>query len=72
VAPAVETILIALCAAAVFLLAVAILFVFNPLGLGPEPEIVQASVRWPSGASDRLTGLDLDRYHRLIEPEGRR
>jgi len=41
-------------------------------GLGPEPEIVQASVRWPSGASDRLTGLDLDRYHRLIEPEGRR
>jgi enediyne biosynthesis protein E4 len=37
-------------------------------GLGHVAEITEATVRWPSGAEQKLSGLEPDRYIRLTEP----
>lgn len=37
-------------------------------GLGPDPRIEEAAIRWPSGAVQKLTDLAPDRYHRVREP----
>lgn len=38
-------------------------------GLGREPEILEAVVRWPSGTVQRLEGLAPGRYHLVEEPK---
>lgn len=37
-------------------------------GLGPAPKLEAVEIAWPSGRRQRLAGLALDRYHRIVEP----
>ncbi len=39
-------------------------------GLGQNPRVEKAVVRWPSGLVETIADLSLDRYHRLIEGRG--
>jgi len=38
-------------------------------GLGAEPGVVRAVVRWPSGAKTSLTDIAVDRLHTIVEGE---
>jgi hypothetical protein len=38
-------------------------------GLGETPRLERADVRWPSGRTQRLEGLEVDRIYELREPE---
>jgi hypothetical protein len=38
------------------------------IGLGPAPESVHVTVRWPSGATSRLERLATGQTHEIIEP----
>ncbi len=40
------------------------------LGAGPAPHSVEVEIRWPSGIFQRLSGLEPNRYHRIVEPAG--
>jgi len=37
-------------------------------GLGPDPQVREIVIRWPSGTVQRLRDLPLDRYHAVREP----
>jgi hypothetical protein len=39
------------------------------VGLGTAAVVDRVEVRWPSGSRSTLTGLDVDRAHRVREPE---
>jgi len=38
------------------------------VGLGaPAPETVDLEIRWPSGIQQRISKLQVNRYHRVVE-----
>jgi ASPIC and UnbV len=37
------------------------------LGRGPAPEPLSVDIRWPNGQVQRVSGLTLNRYHRILE-----
>jgi hypothetical protein len=37
-------------------------------GLGEETHVSAVEIRWPMGGVQRLTDLEIDRYHELKEP----
>jgi len=38
------------------------------LGSKPGPDAVTVEIRWPNGPTQTVTGLEPNRYHRIIEP----
>jgi len=40
-------------------------------GLGSAEQIQRVSIRWPSGKTETLTGIEVDRRYRLVEGTGR-
>jgi hypothetical protein len=38
------------------------------LGSKPGPETVSVEIRWPSGQTQTVTGLQPNRYHKIVEP----
>jgi len=38
------------------------------LGSGRAPQNVEAEIHWPSGTNQKLSGLEPNRYHRIVEP----
>jgi hypothetical protein len=41
------------------------------LGVGQAAKIDSIEIRWPSGATDRLTNLPLNKYIKVVEGAGR-
>ena len=37
-------------------------------GLGDAAAVRSVTVRWPRGTVEEFAALELDRYHRLVEP----
>jgi hypothetical protein len=42
------------------------------VGVGAADRVDEVLIRWPSGAQSQVPGLEMGRYHRIIEPEGDR
>jgi len=37
-------------------------------GLGPSGEVAEATIEWPSGVVQTVTGLEANRVHEIVEP----
>ena len=37
-------------------------------GIGDQPRVERATIRWPSGHEQTITAPEIDRYHTIIEP----
>ncbi|MFH5884461.1 CRTAC1 family protein [Halalkalibaculum sp. DA3122] len=38
-------------------------------GLGPDPQITKAEIRWPSGISQTIKSPEVNKQHHIVEPE---
>jgi hypothetical protein len=42
------------------------------VGLGASDRVDEVEIRWPSGARSTVAGIEVGRYHKIVEPAGDR